>query len=83
MTQPLSPPYRARMLGGPSTSRLVVGISGATGVAYGVRALQLARAAGVETHLVMTQAAALTATQESELQARDIARLADVAHRVA
>ncbi|HEV7773326.1 MAG TPA: UbiX family flavin prenyltransferase [Conexibacter sp.] len=69
------------MLGGPS--RLVVGISGATGVAYGVRALQLARAAGVETHLVMTQAAALTATQESDLQARDIARLADVSHRVA
>jgi 4-hydroxy-3-polyprenylbenzoate decarboxylase len=62
---------------------VVVGISGATGVAYGVRALQLARAAGVETHLVMTQAAALTATQESELQARDIAQLADVSHRVA
>lgn len=63
--------------------RVVIGISGATGVAYGVRALQLARAADVETHLVITQAAALAATQESDLQAPDIARLADVSHKVA
>jgi 4-hydroxy-3-polyprenylbenzoate decarboxylase len=62
--------------------RLVIAISGATGVVYGVRALELARAAGVETHLVMTQAAALTVTQESELRARDIAALADVTHKV-
>jgi flavin prenyltransferase len=61
---------------------VVIGISGATGVLYGVRALQLARAAGVESHLVMTRAAALTATQESDLRAPDIARLADVSHRV-
>jgi 4-hydroxy-3-polyprenylbenzoate decarboxylase len=61
---------------------VVVGISGATGVIYGVRALQLARAAGVETHLVMTQAAALTATQETDLSAQDIAALADVTHKV-
>lgn len=63
-------------------SRVVVGISGATGIAYGVRALQLAHAAGVETHLVMTQAAALTATQETDLSVRDIAALADVTHKV-
>jgi flavin prenyltransferase len=62
--------------------RVVVGISGATGVAYGVRALEFARAAGVETHLVMTQPAALTAAQESELRAGDIAELADVTHKV-
>ena len=35
--------------------RLVVGISGATGIAYGVRALELARKAGVQTHLVVTR----------------------------
>jgi 4-hydroxy-3-polyprenylbenzoate decarboxylase len=67
---------------GVGARRLVVGISGATGIVYGVRALELARAAGVETHLVMTQAAALTAAQESELRARDIAELADVSHKV-
>src|ERR1700684_154549 len=76
-----SPPaYPAPML--ELRRRVVIGISGATGVAYGVRALQLARAAGVETHLVMTQAAALTATQESDLRAPEIARLADVSHKV-
>ena len=62
--------------------RLVVGISGATGVVYGVRALELARDAGLETHLVMTKAAALTVSQESELRAGDIAELADVTHKV-
>jgi 4-hydroxy-3-polyprenylbenzoate decarboxylase len=67
----------------PPRRRLVIGISGATGVAYGVRALELARTAGVETHLVMTQAASLTAVQESDLRARDIAELADVSHKVA
>ncbi|MFE3255661.1 flavoprotein [Nocardia sp. NPDC059091] len=36
--------------------RLVVGISGATGIAYGMRVLELARKAGVETHLVATPA---------------------------
>ncbi len=62
--------------------RLVVAITGATGIVYGIRALELARDAGVETHLVMTQPAALTASQESELRARDIAGLADVTHKV-
>jgi flavin prenyltransferase len=59
-----------------------VAITGATGVVYGVRALQLAAAAGVETHLVMSQPAALTATQESSLLVNDIAALADVTHKV-
>jgi flavin prenyltransferase len=62
--------------------RLVIAITGATGIVYGMRALELAREAGVETHLVMTQPAALTATQETELHPRDIARLADVTHKV-
>ncbi len=36
--------------------RLVVGISGASGVTFGIRALERLREAGVETHLVMTDA---------------------------
>jgi glucose 1-dehydrogenase len=41
--------------------RLVVGISGASGVVYGVRTLQLLRNAGIKTHLVMSKTAEVTA----------------------
>jgi 4-hydroxy-3-polyprenylbenzoate decarboxylase len=63
--------------------RLVVGISGATGIAYGVMVLQLARKAGVETHLVVTPAAQQTRAYESDLEARDLFAMADVAYRPA
>ncbi|QKG24063.1 UbiX family flavin prenyltransferase [Actinomadura verrucosospora] len=63
--------------------RLVVGISGATGIAYGVRALELARKAGVETHLVVTPAGQQTRAYETDLSARDLAAMADVAYRPA
>jgi flavin prenyltransferase len=64
-------------------SRLVVGISGATGVAYGIKLLGLARKAGVETHLVVTPAGQQTRAHESDLDARDLAAMADVAYRPA
>ena len=63
--------------------RLVIGISGATGIAYGVRALELARKAGVETHLVVTPAAQQTRAYETDLTARDLAAMADVTYRPA
>ncbi|MCU1646172.1 MAG: 3-octaprenyl-4-hydroxybenzoate carboxy-lyase [Nocardia sp.] len=65
------------------TQRLVVGISGATGIAYGVRVLELARKAGVETHLVVTPAAQQTRAYETDLSARDLAAMADVNYRPA
>ena len=64
-----------------SPTRLVVGISGATGIAYGVRVLQLARAAGVQTHLVVTPAGQQTRAYETALGARELAALADVSYR--
>jgi flavin prenyltransferase len=60
--------------------RLVVGISGASGVVYGVRLLELLRQAGVESHLVMTRSAELTLSLETRLKRRDVERLADVVH---
>lgn len=63
--------------------RLVVGISGATGIAYGVRALELARKAGVETHLVVTPAGQQTRAYETDLSAADLAAMADVTYRPA
>ena len=62
--------------------RLVVGISGASGAVYGVRALEAARELGVETHLVVTKAAALTLSQELGLSPSDLVGKADVAHRL-
>ena len=63
--------------------RLVVGISGATGIAYGIKVLELARKAGVETHLVVTPAGQQTRAHETDLDARDLAGMADVSHRPA
>jgi flavin prenyltransferase len=65
------------------TGRLVVGISGATGIAYGIRVLELARMAGLETHLVVTPAGQQTRAHETKLSARDLAGLADVCYRPA
>ncbi|WP_225851167.1 UbiX family flavin prenyltransferase [Streptomyces sp. HPF1205] len=66
-----------------SPKRLVVGISGATGIAYGIRVLELARKLGVETHLVVTPAGQRTRAHETGLSARDLAALADVTYRPA
>lgn len=64
-------------------SRLVVGITGASGVAYGLRALDACRDLGVESHLVMSKSAALTLTQETGLSVSDVNAKADVVHRAA
>ena len=64
-------------------SRLVVGISGASGVIYGVRMLDALRELGVESHLVVSRAALLTLSQETDLSPDDLSARADVTHRLA
>jgi 4-hydroxy-3-polyprenylbenzoate decarboxylase len=62
--------------------RIVVAITGATGAIYGVQLLRrLAAVPGVETHLVISDAATLTLHQEVGLQRRDVEALAHVVHR--
>lgn len=62
--------------------RLVVAITGATGAIYGVRLLQqLGATPGIETHLVVSDAASLTLHQEAGMQRRDVEALAHVVHR--
>ncbi|WP_313348393.1 UbiX family flavin prenyltransferase [Paracoccus sp. (in: a-proteobacteria)] len=63
--------------------RLVIGISGASGAAYGIAALVLARGAGVETHLVASRSALLTLNQELGLKSADLDGRADFMHPVA
>lgn len=62
--------------------RFVVAITGATGAIYGVQLLRhLRECPGVETHLVLSDAAVLTLHQELDLQKRDVEVLAHVVHR--
>ena len=60
--------------------RLVVGITGASGAAYGVRLLERARDLGVETHLVVTPSGVLNVHHECGLDRRALESLATVAH---
>ncbi|MFT4204827.1 MAG: UbiX family flavin prenyltransferase [Chitinophagaceae bacterium] len=60
--------------------KIIVGISGATGLQYGIRALELLKKQGIETHLVMSKAAELVRTYETELKREDILALADVSY---
>ncbi|CAO96225.1 UbiX family flavin prenyltransferase [Erwinia tasmaniensis] len=61
--------------------RLIIGISGASGVIYGIRMLQiLQQVADVETHLIMSQAARQTLALESDYSVRDVQAMADVVH---
>jgi polyprenyl P-hydroxybenzoate/phenylacrylic acid decarboxylase-like protein len=62
--------------------RLIVGISGASGAIYGIRALQVLRELGAETHLVITDAALETIRLETDFKKADVVRLASATHRL-
>jgi 4-hydroxy-3-polyprenylbenzoate decarboxylase len=62
--------------------RLVVGISGASGVIYGIRTLDACRELGVESHLVVSKSAVLTLQQETGQSVAELNERADVVHRV-
>ncbi|WP_421933196.1 UbiX family flavin prenyltransferase [Phenylobacterium sp.] len=63
-------------------ARLIVGVSGASGVAYGLRTLDACRELGVESHLILSKAAALTIAQETDLSLAQVQARADVVHKV-
>jgi len=60
----------------PKPTRLVVGITGATGTIFGVRLLQMLHGSGVETHLVMSKWAARTLAHETPHTVKDVQALA-------
>lgn len=64
------------------TDRLIIGMSGASGAAYGIRLLEILRDHPVETHLVMSKAAALTITAETDHTVERVRALADVSYPV-
>ena len=63
--------------------RLVVAITGASGALYGVRLLQWLRDAdGIETHLMISDAGAISLHHELDMKRKDVEALADVVHSV-
>jgi 4-hydroxy-3-polyprenylbenzoate decarboxylase len=62
--------------------RLVVGLSGASGVAYGIRLLEALAELGIESHLVMSKAAEMTIGYETQLKPRQVAAKADHAYAI-
>jgi len=62
--------------------RLIVGISGASGVIYGVRMLELLRDKDIETHLLMSKSAEMTLAYETDLKPKDVKALASVSHPI-
>jgi 4-hydroxy-3-polyprenylbenzoate decarboxylase len=61
---------------------MVVGISGATGIVYGIQLLRRLRQAGVESHLVVSKAGDLTRTCETSFSMDELRALADVHYRI-
>ena len=60
--------------------RLIVGISGASGVIYGIRLLETLRDMPVETHLVISKAAEVTLAYETDMKIAAVRELADVTY---
>jgi len=60
--------------------RLVVGITGASGVILGIRLLEVLRSMAVEMHLVISPAAKATIAQETTWKISDVLALAEVVH---
>jgi len=66
----------------PLKKRIIVGISGASGVIYGIRMLQhLTRREDVETHLILSDTARMNIAIETDFDPDEVRRLADVVHR--
>ena len=63
--------------------RILVGISGATGVIFGIRALEVLKTVpDVEVHLVVTEAAAWTIREETHWNLKDVVALADYSYDI-
>lgn len=62
--------------------RIIIGISGATGVIYGIRALEVLKRLQIETHLVVSKAAEMTLHYETNLTLKQLRKLADVNYAI-
>jgi 4-hydroxy-3-polyprenylbenzoate decarboxylase len=65
-----------------SHERLIVGITGASGVILGIRLLQALQPLEIESHLVLSPAARATISQETDWQISDVQALASVNYNI-
>lgn len=65
-----------------TTRRLIVGISGASGVVYGVRLLEALKQSGIHTHLVVSKSAQLTLSIETDYTLKALETLAGEVHPI-
>jgi flavin prenyltransferase len=73
----------AKLIAKPTQDRLVVGLSGASGVVYGIRLLEALAELGIESHLAMTKAAEMTIGYETDMSPREVRAKADFAYGIA
>jgi 4-hydroxy-3-polyprenylbenzoate decarboxylase len=60
--------------------RLIIGISGSSGIIYGIKLLQVLQTLNIETHLVVSKAGQLTRAYETNFSAAELKALANVYH---
>ncbi|MEZ5932358.1 MAG: UbiX family flavin prenyltransferase [Alphaproteobacteria bacterium] len=60
-----------------TNEHLIVGVSGSSGIIYGIRLLEALKSTPVKSHLIMSKPAEMTLAYETELKASDIRALAD------
>lgn len=65
-----------------SDKKLIIGISGASGVIFGIRLLQLLKTTTIETHLVVSKSAELTRAAETDLSSKELRELANVSYSI-
>ena len=64
------------------TKRIIIGISGATGIQYGIRALELLKNEDIETHLVVSKAAEMVRKIETDIKQEELFSLADKVYQL-
>ena len=62
--------------------RLIVGISGATGIVYAIRLLDVLKSLDIKIHIVITKSAEMTIRYESDLTVKQIRERADVQYAI-
>lgn len=70
------------MLQNNTPPRIAIGVTGASGVIFGVRLLQVLRELGIETHLTMSRAAEVTLAHETDFKVADIRALASFCYGI-